>query len=68
MASVLTEVARETQGRVIVGLVMTSDRELVRAFAIKKIPTTFVLRNTELRASFVGVVPKSQIKQALKDI
>jgi thioredoxin-like negative regulator of GroEL len=67
MASVLAEVARETKDQAIVGIVMTSDRELVRTFAIKKIPTTFVLRNAELKASFVGVVPKSQIKLALKD-
>jgi thioredoxin 1 len=66
MASVLTEVAGETKGRAIVGLVMTSDRDLVRIFGIRKIPTIFVLRNAEVRASFVGMVPKSKIQQLLK--
>ena len=66
MASVLAEVAGETKGRAIVGLVMVSDRELVRTFGIRRIPTVFVVRNAEITASFVGVVPKSKIAQLLK--
>jgi thioredoxin 1 len=66
MESVLNEVARETKGRAIIGLVMTTDRELVRAFGIKKIPTIFVVRNAQITASFVGVVPKAQIEHALR--
>jgi thioredoxin 1 len=66
MASVLMEVAGETKGKAIVGLITVSDRELVRTFGITRIPTIFVLRNAEIRASFVGVVPKAQIQQLLK--
>ncbi len=66
MESVLNEVARETKGKAIVGLVMTTDRELVRTFGISKIPTIFVLRNTQISASFVGIVPKAQIHQVLR--
>jgi thioredoxin 1 len=66
MVSVLNEVARETKGKAIVGLVMTTDRELVRMFGIRKIPTIFVLRNTKVKASFVGVIPKARIQQVLK--
>jgi thioredoxin 1 len=66
MESVLMEVARETKGKAIVGLVMTTDRELVRTFGIKKIPTIFVLRNTQITATFVGIVPKTQIQQVLR--
>ncbi|HMK36201.1 MAG TPA: thioredoxin family protein [Desulfomonilaceae bacterium] len=66
MASVLKEVADETKGKAIVGLVMVSDRELVQAFGIKKIPTVFVMRNAEVTASFVGVLPKAQIQKLLK--
>jgi thioredoxin 1 len=66
MVSVLNEVARETKGKAVVGLVMTTDRELVRMFGITKIPTIFVLRNTEVTASFVGVIPKARIQQALR--
>jgi thioredoxin len=66
MESVLREVAKETKGRAIIGLVMTSDRELVRAFGIRKIPTIYILRNAQIRASFVGVRPKAQIHQLLR--
>ncbi len=66
MASVLSELAGETKGRAIVGLVMVTDRELVRTFGIRKIPATFVMRNAEITASFVGLVPKKAIEQALK--
>jgi thioredoxin 1 len=67
MASVLSEVAGETRGRAVVGLVMVSERELVSAFGIRKIPTIFVVRNAEITASFVGVVPKAQIHKILND-
>jgi thioredoxin-like negative regulator of GroEL len=66
MASVLNEVAKETKDRAIIGLVMVSERELVRMFGVKKIPTIIVVRNTEITASFVGVVPKAQIEMVLK--
>jgi thioredoxin 1 len=66
MESVLNEVARETKGRAVVGLVMTTDRELVRTFGIRRIPSIFVVRNGQITASFVGMVPKAQIQQALR--
>jgi len=66
MASVLNEVAGETKGRAVVGLVMVTDRELVRAFGIRKIPAIFVVRNAQVTASFVGFVPKAKIEQALR--
>jgi thioredoxin 1 len=65
MESVLREVARETKGKAIVGLVMTSDRNLMQAFGIKRIPTIFILRNAQIKASFVGVKPKAQIHRLL---
>ncbi|MGO9566905.1 MAG: thioredoxin family protein [Desulfomonilaceae bacterium] len=66
MESVLNEVARETKGRAVVGLVMTTDRELVRTFGIRKIPTIFIVRNAQITASFVGMIPKAKIVQLLR--
>ena len=65
MASVLSEIAGETKGRAIIGLVAIHDRKLVRIFGIRRIPTIFVIRNTQLTASFVGIVPKAQIERLL---
>ncbi len=67
MASVLNEVAAETRGRAVVGLIMVSDRQLVSAFGIRRIPTIVVVKNAEVKVSFVGFVPKAQIKKILKD-
>ncbi len=67
MASVLSEVAGETQGKAVIGLVTVSDRELVSAFGIRRIPTIFVVRNAEITASLVGVVPKAQIYKILSN-
>ncbi|MGO9117313.1 MAG: thioredoxin family protein [Desulfomonilaceae bacterium] len=66
MASVLNEVARETKGRAIVGLISTTDRELARTFGIRRIPAIFVVRNTEITASFIGLVPKKTVEDALR--
>jgi thioredoxin 1 len=66
MASVLTEVAGETKGQAIVGLISTRDRELTQMFGIRKIPTIFVVRNKQITASFVGLVPKKTVEEALR--
>ncbi len=66
MASVLNDVALETKGQAIVGLISTTDRELARTFGIRRIPTIFVVRNTEITASFIGIVPKRTIQEALR--
>jgi thioredoxin 1 len=67
MASVLDELAVETKGRVVVGLILVNERELMRAFEITKIPATFLIRNAQVKASFVGALPKAQVHKILKD-
>jgi thioredoxin-like negative regulator of GroEL len=67
MASVLSEVAAETRGRAIVGLIMISERDLAAAFRIRSIPTIFVVKNAEIIATFVGFVPKTHIQKTLRD-
>ncbi len=66
MASVLSVVAGDTKGQAIIGLISITDRELTRMFGIRRIPTIFIVRNTEITASFVGIVPKQEIEQALR--
>jgi len=65
MVSVLNEIAGATKGRAIVGLIMASDRELVHLFGVSRIPAIFVVRDAEITASFIGLVPKKTIEQAL---
>jgi thioredoxin-like negative regulator of GroEL len=66
MASVLNEIAGATKGRAIIGLVSTKDGELVRTFGIRKMPTIFIVRNAAITASFIGLVPRKTIEQALQ--
>jgi len=66
MVSVLKEVAKETKGKAVVGIVMTTERDLVRTFNIRRIPATYVIRNGEMVESFVGAVPKKRIKDLLE--
>ncbi len=67
MASVLENVAQETRGRAVIGLVMVTDSQLTQAFAIQKIPAVFVVRNAAIVSSFVGVMPKASIHKILKE-
>jgi len=46
---------------------MVNDQELVRTFGITKIPTVFVVRNAQVTATFVGIVPKAEIKRLLTE-
>lgn len=66
MASVLNQVAAETKGRAVVGLITVTDRELVRTFGIRRIPAIYVVRNAAITGSFVGLVPKAQLEQLLR--
>ncbi len=62
----MENVAQETKGRAVIGLVMVTDNHLARVFGIEKIPTVFVVRNADIVASFVGVMPKAEIHKILK--
>lgn len=66
MASVLTDVAKQTRGKAVIGLVMVSDKELVRTFGISKIPATFVVRDAQIAESFVGTASKEKIAKLLQ--
>jgi thioredoxin-like negative regulator of GroEL len=65
MASVLNEVAKENKGKAVIGLVMVTERDLVKTFGIRKIPATFVVRNGQITESFVGTAPKEKITRML---
>ncbi len=62
----MTEVARETKDKAVIGLVMVSDRELVRTFNIRRIPEIYIVRNNQISAKYTGVVPREKIMQELK--
>jgi len=66
MASVLHQVAKETKGKAVVGIVLVTERDLVRTFGIRKIPATFIVRNGQIAESFIGTAPKEKITKLLQ--
>jgi thioredoxin len=62
---ILEEVARETLGRAVIGKIDTDRNLIPRRFGIDKIPAIFIIRDGEIKESFLGVVPKETIMKAL---
>lgn len=63
----MKELAGDMKGRAIIGLVRESERELFKAFGVKGIPAIFVMRNAEVRHSFLGTQNKDFLAKVLKD-
>ncbi|MBI4962241.1 MAG: thiol reductase thioredoxin [Desulfomonile tiedjei] len=64
---VLEEVARDLNGRAVIGKLDTDKNLIARRFGVNKIPALFVIRDGEIKDSFFGVVSKETIVKALKD-
>ena len=64
---ILEEVARDLNGRAVIGKLDTDKNMIARRFGISRIPALFVIRDGEIKDSFFGVVPKETIVKALKD-
>lgn len=64
---VLEEVAKDLNGRAIIGKVNTDKNLIARRFGISKIPALFIIRDGEIKNSFFGVVSKETIIKALKE-
>jgi thioredoxin 1 len=69
LAPTIDELAREYQGKVVVGKVNVDEQgELAQRYGIRGIPTLLVFKGGEIRERFIGVQPKSVIKKALDAI
>ena len=55
---ILEEVAKELQGKAIVGRVNTDKNFIGKKFGINKIPTVFIIKNGEIKTAFYGVVQR----------
>jgi thioredoxin 1 len=64
---VLEEIARDLNGKVVVGKVNTDKNVISRKFGIKKIPAVFIIRDGEIKNAFYGLVPKEEIMKALRE-
>jgi thioredoxin 1 len=64
---IIEEVAKELNGRAIVGKLNTDKNLIARRFGITKIPAIFIIRDGEIKNAFYGVVPKETIVKALSE-
>jgi thioredoxin-like negative regulator of GroEL len=66
MESVLDELARELEGKAIIGKVHSDQSALFKQFGVRGIPAFFLLRDGEIKQQFVGAQSKNTLKAALE--
>jgi thioredoxin 1 len=64
---ILEEVARDLQGKAVIGKLDTDKNLIARRFGISRIPAIFIIRDGEIKNSFHGVVSKETILKALRE-
>jgi len=67
MDPVLEEVAKDLNGKAVIGKLNTDKNLVARRFGITKIPAIFIIKDGEVKDSFYGVVPKAALVKALTD-
>lgn len=64
---ILEQVAKDLNGKAIVGRINTDKNLLGRRFGVNRIPAIFVIKDGEIKNSFYGVVPRETIMKALTE-
>ncbi len=69
LGKTIDELATEHAGKVKVGKVdIDKHKQAATDYKINAIPTVMIFKGGELKKKFVGLVPKAQIQDALKEI
>ena len=63
----MEQLAEDMEGKAIVGIIRESERELFRTFSVKRVPTTFILYNAEVKQSYTGFQGKELLAKSLKE-
>jgi thioredoxin 1 len=63
----LDELAREVQGKAVVGKIDYDKNFIKSKFQVNRIPAVFIIREGEIRHAWYGVVPKETLKKALEE-
>lgn len=66
MESVLADISSEVGSNAEIGKIHERERALFAKFGVRGIPAFFILRDAEVRKSFVGTQPKRILIDALK--
>ena len=69
MSPIIDEIAEETKEQIKVGKVnVDENQELAMKYSVDTIPTILILKNGEIKDTFVGVRDKSEILNAIGKI
>lgn len=69
MSPIIDEIAEETKEQIKVGKVnVDENQELAMKYSVETIPTILILKNGEIKDTFVGVRDKSEILNAIGKI
>lgn len=63
----IEEIAKDLEGKAIVGKLDTDKNMIAQRLGIKRIPAVWIIRNGEIKDAFYGVVPKETIVKALEE-
>lgn len=69
MSPIIDEIAEETIEQIKVGKVnVDENQELAMKYGVETIPTILILKNGEIKNTFVGIKDKSEILKAIGEI
>lgn len=69
LGKTIDEIAGEYAGKIKVGKVdIDKHKQAASSYNINAIPTVMIFKGGELKKKFVGLVPKGQIQDALKEL
>jgi len=68
VAPIIEELAKEYEGKVIVGKVDIDDdaEDLVSEFGVRNVPTIFFVKNGEVQDKMVGAAPKGEFVKRIE--
>jgi thioredoxin-like negative regulator of GroEL len=67
MESVLVEIGKELPGQVTIVKVTQDQRKLFKSFEVSALPAVVVIRNAEVKKSYLGMVPKEILIQDIRE-
>ncbi len=65
MDSVFEELAKQFEGKAVVGRINNSEKDLFQVFGVRLLPTIYLIRNAEIKETMVGMQTKQHLNTIL---
>ena len=63
----MVEIGKEVPEQVVIGKVTHDQRKLFRSFEVTALPAVMVIRDAQVKKSYVGLVPKEILLQDIRE-